>query len=104
MKKLCLYLVDIYRKYLSPLKRTPCCRFQPTCSSYMYQAIEEWGAVKGIILGILRILRCNPLFPAGIDNVPLRGSKKRSNMGYMIYYSYSPEHKRCRKKQKSFVK
>lgn len=91
MKRIALFLINIYRKYLSGLKRRPCCRFYPTCSSYAYAAIEEWGFLIGVLLGMARLLRCNPLFKGGIDHVPLRGSKKRSPEGYTIYYSRTPE-------------
>ena len=90
MKALFLFFIRIYRRYLSGLKRTPCCRFYPTCSAYTYEAVSEWGAVVGLLLGILRILRCNPLVPGGVDHIPLRGSKRRSVEGYIIFYGISP--------------
>lgn len=69
MKKLCLKLIRFYQKNISP--RTPSvCRFEPTCSQYTYEAIERFGAFYGILLGMNRILRCNPLFPGGYDPVP----------------------------------
>lgn len=91
MKRLALFLINIYRKYLSGLKGRPCCRFYPTCSAYTYTAIEEWGFLVGVSMGFFRVLRCNPLFKGGIDHVPLRGRKKRSAEGYIVYYSFAPE-------------
>ncbi len=67
-KKLCLKLISIYR-YFS--KFTPSvCRFEPTCSKYTYEAIEKFGPMKGIWLGIKRILRCHPYSKGGFDPVP----------------------------------
>lgn len=69
LKKLCLKLISIYR-YFS--KFTPSvCRFEPTCSKYTYEAIERFGVLKGIYLGIKRILKCHPYHKGGYDPVPL---------------------------------
>ena len=95
MKKLFLFLIGIYRKYLSGLKRQPSCRYTPTCSEYTYRSVEEWGAVIGLLLGIMRILRCNPLFPGGVDEAPMKGAKKRSRLGYTVFYSRSPYGRHC---------
>ena len=62
-------LVLFYRKVISPLKPA-CCRFTPTCSEYMKQAIQKYGVLKGGWLGIKRICRCHPLNPGGYDPVP----------------------------------
>jgi hypothetical protein len=51
--------IRIYQYTLSPMLGKNC-RYQPTCSSYMIQAIEEWGVFKGVYLGVKRILRCHP--------------------------------------------
>lgn len=72
MKKTVLFLIRFYQRWLSRLKGKPCCRFYPTCSSYMLGAVERFGVIKGIWLGLLRILRCNPLFMGGLDPVPER--------------------------------
>lgn len=70
MKSILIGLIKGYRKYISPLKRRPCCRFYPTCSMYAIEALEKYGAVKGSFLAIKRILRCNPFCKGGYDPVP----------------------------------
>lgn len=59
MKKILLFLIRFYRKYISPHKK-PCCRFTPTCSQYAIEAIEKYGAFKGGYLALRRILKCHP--------------------------------------------
>ena len=67
MKQILLSLIKVYQ-YFS--RFTPkVCRFYPTCSEYTKQAIEKYGAVKGTILGIHRILRCNPFSKGGYDTL-----------------------------------
>ena len=69
MKKILIFLIKFYRKYISPLKRTKC-QYIPTCSEYGLEAIEKHGALKGSLLAIWRILRCNPFSSGGYDPVP----------------------------------
>lgn len=69
MKRFLLILIKFYQKFISPMF-PPSCRFTPTCSQYTYEAIEKYGPIKGLYLGIKRILRCNPFFPGGDDPVP----------------------------------
>jgi len=61
--------VVFYRRGISPLK-PPVCRFEPTCSAYMLEALERYGAGRGTWLGLRRILRCHPFCPGGYDPVP----------------------------------
>lgn len=76
MKLVLIGLVRCYQKLISPL--TPAsCRFNPTCSHYMIEAIEKHG-LKGIIMGLARILRCHPLSEVGEDPVPEHFSLKRT--------------------------
>ncbi len=69
MKKLLILLVQFYRRFISPLF-PPVCRFQPTCSRYALTALERFGAFKGSLLILSRILRCNPFCEGGYDPVP----------------------------------
>ena len=69
IQKACLWLIRLYRRYLSPLKG-PTCRFYPTCSAYAYTAIQRFGAVRGGWLALRRILKCHPFHPGGVDYVP----------------------------------
>ena len=70
--------VMFYRRWLSPLKRTPSCRYLPTCSEYAVDAVKTRGIVVGIALAIWRLLRCNPLFHGGHDPVPARRCAHRA--------------------------
>ena len=68
LKWCCLKLIKIYQFFS---KMTPAnCRFEPTCSRYMYLAIEKFGILKGVYLGIKRILKCHPFHEGGYDPVP----------------------------------
>ena len=69
MKSLVLMLLRAYKRCISPLL-PPLCRFEPTCSVYMYQAIEQRGLVNGFCLGLRRLLRCHPFSKGGVDPVP----------------------------------
>ena len=68
-KRAILFLIRVYRRYLSTLF-PPCCRIYPTCSTYAMQAVEKYGALKGGWLAVKRILRCNPFNDGGYDPVP----------------------------------
>ena len=59
MKSLLMWLIRFYQKYVSPAF-PPCCRFTPTCSQYALEAIGKYGALKGGLLTVWRLLRCNP--------------------------------------------
>ena len=69
VKRVFLFLIDVYRRYISPLK-SPCCRYIPTCSEYAMIAIERYGAMRGGWLTLKRILRCHPFHEGGYDPVP----------------------------------
>lgn len=69
MKKFLIFIIKIYRRYISPMK-PPSCRFYPTCSQYAIEAIEKYGAIRGSFMALKRILRCHPFHPGGHDPVP----------------------------------
>ena len=61
-----LSLIKFYQRFISPLKR-PSCRFYPSCSAYALLAIKKYGAAKGMVKTVWRILRCNPFNDGGVD-------------------------------------
>ncbi|MBK8921294.1 MAG: membrane protein insertion efficiency factor YidD [Saprospirales bacterium] len=67
--------IRFYQVTLSPMLGGSKCRFQPTCSSYAIEAIEEWGIFKGAYLAVRRILRCHPWGGFGHDPVPKRDKR-----------------------------
>ena len=68
MKHVFVFFINVYRKFISPLKK-PCCRFYPTCSKYALLAIKKHGALKGSTMALWRIARCNPFCKGGYDPV-----------------------------------
>ena len=70
MKKILIAIVRFYQRNISPYKGGATCRFVPTCSEYALEALEKYGALKGSLLAILRILRCHPFSAGGYDPVP----------------------------------
>jgi len=69
MQKLFIKAIRYYQKYISPYKRYKC-PYIPTCSAYGLEAIQKYGALKGGLLAVWRILRCNPFSHGGYDPGP----------------------------------
>jgi putative membrane protein insertion efficiency factor len=77
--KSALAMLRLYRAILSPLLMGiygPACRFEPSCSDYAYQAIEEYGAMRGTAMAVRRLARCHPLGGHGHDPVPARAGRE----------------------------
>ncbi len=72
MKKILIKMIELYQS--APLSTHKNCRFIPTCSEYTKQAIDKYGALKGLKIGIKRILRCHPFGKYGYD--PLKENLK----------------------------
>ena len=78
MKQMLLRFIRFYQRYLSfdtgfprmVFHNGPVCRFTPTCSQYMYEAVDRYGILSGSWLGLKRIVRCHPFNPGGFDPVP----------------------------------
>lgn len=62
--------IRLYQIVISPALPPDTCRFYPTCSHYGYQAIYKHGAIKGTLMAVWRVLRCNPYNPGGFDPIP----------------------------------
>lgn len=61
-------MIRVYRRYLSPMLPAAC-RYTPSCSLYTLQAIEKYGVLRGVPMGVLRVLRCHPFARGGFDPV-----------------------------------
>ncbi len=68
MKKLLIFLIEKYQKHISPFLSNKC-KYYPSCSEYMKQAVLKYGFFKGFFLGVKRIIRCNPFSKGGYDPV-----------------------------------
>ena len=68
----CAECMKAYQMTLSPLF-SGCCRFEPSCSNYMIEALRVHGAAKGTVLGLWRLMRCHPFGKSGYDPVPMKG-------------------------------
>jgi uncharacterized protein len=65
-----LAMIRAYQAVISPALPADTCRFYPSCSHFGYQAIYKHGAIKGSVMAVWRVLRCNPFNPGGYDPVP----------------------------------
>jgi putative membrane protein insertion efficiency factor len=68
MRRLIILLLRGYQRLISPLLPSAC-RFYPTCSEYMLQAVARHGAGRGVWLGLKRLTKCHPLHAGGVDPV-----------------------------------
>ena len=70
-----IFLIDIYKKYISNSfgKR---CIYYPSCSTYVRQAVDKYGIIKGNLIGIKRLIKCNPFSNGGIDYLKWKGAFK----------------------------
>ncbi len=78
MKQIALFMIRCYKVISSVLPAR--CRFQPSCSTYAYQAIEIYGFFKGSFLAFKRIIRCHPFCEGGIDPVPPKAENKNCSL------------------------
>ncbi|MFO7917701.1 MAG: membrane protein insertion efficiency factor YidD [Anaerolineae bacterium] len=62
-------MLRFYQRAISPTL-PPSCRFQPTCSEYMIQAVQKYGVLRGVSMGLKRLARCHPFHEGGYDPVP----------------------------------
>ena len=84
MTKILTFIIKFYQYFISPLLGNRC-RFLPTCSEYFVEALKTQGFIKGIKLGLKRILKCHPFKKLGgdhgLDFLPISKEKKESDNG-----------------------
>ena len=68
MRKIVIGNLRVYKRFVSPLLPSAC-RFHPTCSEYMIEAVSKYGAARGVWMGTRRLLRCHPFHQGGFDPV-----------------------------------
>lgn len=88
-RNVCVVILRVYRLVISPLYGDVC-RYYPSCSAYALRAIQEYGVVRGVVMGTLRIARCHPWAAGGIDDVPLRHREKYAltHFGFVVASSH----------------
>jgi len=69
LQQFVIILLRLYKRFLSPWLPAAC-RFHPTCSEYMRQAVEKYGVSRGAWMGLKRLGRCHPFNAGGVDLVP----------------------------------
>ncbi len=74
-RNICVPMLKLYRAVISPLYGDVC-RYYPSCSAYALGSIQQYGVVRGVALGSLRIARCHPWAIGGVDDVPERHANK----------------------------
>ena len=79
MKYIFILLIKVYQFITKPLKSVGVCRFRPSCSNYAIEAYKRFGVIRGTILAVWRVLRCNPWNKGGYDPVPDKFTFKREN-------------------------
>lgn len=89
MKRLLLSLIRSYKRFLSPLLPRRC-KYEPSCSTYAVEAVERFGALRGTVLAVWRILRCNPFSHGGFDPVRDNFTLKVGPTDPAVYHGESP--------------
>ena len=85
MKKLALWALGLYKRWLSP-SLPPSCRYVPTCSEYAMEAVDRFGVIRGGLISAWRLLRCHPFVKGGYDPVVkefVRRERKRDGQAHL---------------------
>ncbi len=85
MKRLLLFPIRLYKRWLSPALPQRC-RYEPSCSTYAVESIERFGAARGLLLATWRLMRCNPFSNGGFDPVPQKFTLKVGPIDPSVYH------------------
>lgn len=88
MRRIVISIIKFYTFLISPLLGTGKCRFYPNCSSYTIQVIENHGLLKGVVLGLKRILKCHPWHTKGFYDPPPEEIDWQEIIGYKSTHSH----------------
>lgn len=69
LRRVFILPIRFYKKFISPLF-PPTCKYYPSCSTYAITSIEKFGIIRGTVMAVWRVLRCNPFSNGGVDYVP----------------------------------
>jgi putative membrane protein insertion efficiency factor len=90
VKRIVLAPVRAYARWISPLLPRRC-KYEPTCSAYAIEAVEQFGVIRGTVLACWRILRCNPFSHGGFDPVREKFTLKVGPMDPAVYHGETKE-------------
>jgi uncharacterized protein len=85
VKRIPLTAIRAYQRWISP-SRPRRCRYEPTCSAYAVESIERFGVLRGGVLAVWRLLRCNPFSHGGFDPVPKRFTLRVGPVDPAVYH------------------
>jgi putative membrane protein insertion efficiency factor len=85
VKRPLLWALALYRRWISPAL-APRCRYEPSCSTYAVEAISRFGAARGSLLAVWRLLRCNPFSHGGFDPIPGRFTLRVGPVDPAVYH------------------
>ena len=83
-RRVALFVLRVYKWAISPMF-PPACRYVPTCSEYAMEAVDHYGALRGGVMAVWRVLRCHPFAKGGLDPVVQRKAVNAKNFNPPVH-------------------